>query len=224
MENDTWGIISEGDTGRTMTIWVNASLWTAFPLPDIYSASKATITEINQWKNLIEGWLRLNLKDMSLTVFDPFFYLHRGRIKKESNLHFSALAYTIQPVKEVLLRLSEEGRRELGIPHDYITTKEASIIFPLKGAAIDDYAGLMPVVERREVEIWGERGHVFAGPLINSSPPLMPPIVATRRVIQGRVPEVGEELFAYVWLIGAAEKGDFEINGTLVEGSSGLDG
>ena len=216
MENDTFGVIKGSGGVRSMVILVNNSIFTAFPFPTQGSFNEITITNVLQWENRIEGWLEVNYNGAELTVFDPYFYLHRGLLAKNQNLYFSALAYQISVRENKEIKISKKRAKEMGLSSTSISTNGMASIIPSGTNAPDDYAITMPIYDIKEVKIFDEEGFVFLGPVIRSDGEFILPVTALKRNIKGSVPKIGQDLFANIWLLGFLIELDFKFNGKTV--------
>jgi len=202
---------------RNMMIFVNGSLFTAFPYPEVSSAHEATIKEVLQWENRIEGWLSLIIYGVPITVFDPYFYLHRGKIQEKISINFCGLAYNLEIYHPRDIEIPKKRIKEMNLPFKTVTTKGMSAIFPMGGPGKDDHSVVVPIIGVKRVDIMGKKGYIFLGPLFKKEKPFIVPIIALEKNIKGPIPQTGDDLFANIWLQGFPSNRDFKVNGTLVK-------
>lgn len=205
-KNETIGIVSQDKDLKLIILTTNGTIWTAYPYPISFTKYPVQVSKVMQWPNMIEGWINFILPDYgaSLNYFDSYFFTHHGKIPTKATIKLSAIGYKMKIAKEHKFEVNRPG-----IPFKEATTKGACWILPVgeKGASIDDYNVQMPVKEVKEIDIWGEKGYIFFGPVIqdNIHEPFILPIIILEKHIDGPIPIPGDDLNAFIWLQGCVD-------------------
>ena len=196
MENEAVAALSQHSGVKALSVAVNGSVWTAYPVSEFSARAPATMKEVLEWDSGIEGQLALEVGKASLTAFDPFYFRHRGEIVSTGECLLSAFAYLA--TKAEPQTLVKEGKM--------YDTRGVPWIFPVPKTGADDYRIQMPVREVQKIDVFGSRGYVFSGPVIAGKKGYHDlPVVAIGKNIEGPVPGAGDDLSAAVWLQGFFE-------------------
>jgi hypothetical protein len=211
MDNDTAGVTSLHDDVRIIAVSVNKTLWTSYPASYHYLEVDAVIDKISLWSAGIEGWLHFNFdvgsSRCALSGFDPLFFIHRGKIEKTTKLGLLGFAYQAEKGMDHDITNERTLKERHVFPEGKARiTADSGWFIPMAmmrenmGFTPDDFSVRMKVVERTDVKIFDGSGYLYKGlPFGAGSKPLFP-IIVRKESIRGDPPDVGESLFASIWL------------------------
>ncbi len=157
---------------------------------------------------------------MMINFYDPLFFMNMGIYEKETYRIFriAGLAYSLYKTKPEKFSLVEESThkeielklKELNVPSEFSNEVEAdkgSALFNLsnfdnsKYSSMDDYFIQSFIEEISEFNLEGQKIYQLHLSIEPIDKPIKLIIYAAEKVIeQGYIPQVGDNIFCYVWL------------------------
>lgn len=195
-------------------------LWSGYPVCAKGIECRLVIEEIKPWENGIEGVIEAYVPGGGLiSFFDPYFYLNRDSyiVGKEFAVRLGALAYTLNKADQLEIQITEGPMLEIhrqrlleddpnvdvsSITSVPISMDGSAIYFP-RGDVGDDAEVRFKVIETGNFTC-AER------PFVSVSGAIMRPdsgdvnihVYVSEQVLNGYVPQVGDNVEAVVWMQG----------------------
>jgi len=194
--------------------------WSGYPVCSEGISNRVVIDEIKPWENGIEGTIEGHFpEDGMVSFFDPYFFLNKVRYRKgeEVAVTLGALAYTLYKAEHLELNITEgpllEIHRQRMLEEDPTTDVSSitSVPISMDGAAIyfprgedKDDAEIRFRVEEVSCFSCAERGFMqLTGAITRSeSGEVKIHVYASEQVLNGYMPQVGDNVEAVVWMQG----------------------
>jgi hypothetical protein len=211
LDNHLVGMVTDHEDVKIMHILMNNFSWTAYPRADYATVVDAVIDKVSLWPNMIEGWLHFNIKSGTdnayLSAFDPYFFIHKGKIDKNIELALIGFAYEygIGKNREFENERTRENK-DLFPKGKAFITDDSGWFMPLgfmqKNPNLnpDDHSIRMKVEEREEINLFGEQGYLFSGKPFGKGSDFILKVVSRKLKNEDETPDVGDSLVASIWL------------------------
>lgn len=195
-------------------------LWSSYPVCAEGISSRVVIDEVKPWESGIEGTIKGHFPEGGMVFFfDPYFFLNKDRyqVGEEVAVTLGALAYTLYKVEQLELNITEgpllEMHRQKLLEGDPTTDVSSITSVPLSmdGAAIyfprgedKDDAEIRFQVEEASRFTFAERPFTrLTGAIARpESGEVKIHVYASEQVLDGYMPQVGDNVEALVWMQG----------------------
>jgi hypothetical protein len=200
-------------------------LWSAYPVCAEGMKSRLVIDAVKAWDNAgIEGIIEASVPDGGMiTFFDPYYFLNKDgyHLGEEVTVALGALAYTLQKAEQLEIEVHEgemlEIHRKNLLEQDPTIDVSAitSVPISLDGTSIyfprgEDDAELRFKVEQISPFKCAERSVMqITGTIMKpESGDVKINVYASEQVLNGYVPQIGDNVEAVVWMQGYRVKQD----------------
>lgn len=181
---------------RTCAVSVDGTVTTAYPTAEGVP-HEVTVTEVVEWANDVEAQVAFDLAGQRAAAFDASYFRHGGTYGEGDALRvaLSGLAYDLSPAEN-----GSDGGSGTDVPGD-----DPVAFVGFDGGDADDYLFRSRI---RAVDRTAYRGltvHRLRVPLSVDGPEIG--VYAADHVLDGYVPESGEEVEGVLWLQGWTDEG-----------------